>query len=503
MAVQVNGSMQAIALGDGYALRAAGFRGQVDSPAVGLAGSRAGTRSSTAAPLPLDEALRAADVTEVRRFELQLQPIPGAAPAGALRGGGGTDLELDVPDRPGEGQIVLSVDDAGGMRWHLPEPAPVSVAGASRSLGVKRFRIPAVPLAAAPDDGLRRDRSLLGMVGRRALRVLVYPLADPIVGALGKGIAHHWESGKRPHRLRSFTPENHASADASRLDGTDIAAMAAAGRILLFVHGTFSTSHAAFGGLPRATLASLHERYGGRVVAFDHPTLATDPRENVAWLLSQWPAAPTTLDIVCHSRGGLVSRVLAEQPPAFELDASHIDVQRMVLAGVPNKGTLLADPERMVDMVDRLTTVLNLFPTGPTAETLEALVTVIKVLGHGMLTGLEGLASMCPQGEFLRRLNSSAAPSSDYYGIASNYQPTDRGLRALLSRAADAVADKVFDNASNDLVVPTDGVFEQNGSGRFPLPPERRMCFEPSDGVMHTALFEQPRVSEHLLAWLA
>lgn len=505
MAIQINGSLQAVSLGDGYALRAVGFRGTVDTQSVGPRAGGAAARSSAAAPLPLEEALQATGVTEIRRFDLQLQPIPGSSGA-ILRGAGaGAELEFDVPERPGEGQVVLSVDDAGAMRWHLPEPAaaPAAATTTSRAPGVKRFRIPAIVLPPPIDAGPRRERSVLGAAGRRLLRVLVYPLADPIVGALGKGIAGRWESEKRPHRLRRFSPSDYASPDAPVLTAGDIAAMAAAGPVLLFVHGTFSTSHGAFGGLPAATLATLHERYGGRVVAFDHPTIATDPRENVRWLLSHWPATPTNLDIICHSRGGLVSRILAEKPPAFDLDGAGIEVRRLLLAGVPNQGTLLANPDHMVDMVDRLTTVLNLFPTGPVTETLEALITLVKVLAHGALHGLGGLASMHPGGDLLKTLNASAMPSSQYFGIASNYEPTDRGLRALVSRAGDIVIDKVFDGAGNDLVVPTEGVFHENGSNRFPLPAERLLRFEPSDGVMHTTLFIQPSVSERILSWLA
>src|SRR5208282_3676199 len=130
------------------------------------------------------------------------------------------------------------------------------------------------------------------------------------------------------------------------------------------------------------------------------PALADAPDDNVRWLLAHLPSSPMQVDIVCHSRGGLVARVLAERNARLGLDASRIDVRRIVFCGVPNGGTALADPDHMVDMIDRFTTALTLFPTGPITETFEALITVVKIVGHGALKGLPGLASMRPKGTF-------------------------------------------------------------------------------------------------------
>ena len=98
--------------------------------------------------------------------------------------------------------------------------------------------------------------------------------------------------------------------------------------------------------------------------AFDHFTLSHDPRRNIEWLVDQLPPQPLELDVVCHSRGGLVARALAEHPVAFGFDVSRVKVRRTVFVGVPNNGTALADPDHIVKMLDRLTTALNLFPTG-------------------------------------------------------------------------------------------------------------------------------------------
>jgi hypothetical protein len=178
---------------------------------------------------------------------------------------------------------------------------------------------------------------------------------------------------------------------------------------LLFIHGTFSTAHGAFALIEPAAFKTLFDRYDGRVFAFNHFTLSHDPRRNVEWLAGQLPGGDSLeLDIVCHSRGGLVARTIAEQPSVFGLDTSRFKVRRIVFVGVPNSGTLLAHPDHMMKMIDRFTTALNVFPGGAVTETLEAIITAVKVLAHGALKGLQGLASMQPDGEFLKKLNQGA-----------------------------------------------------------------------------------------------
>lgn len=400
---------------------------------------------------------------------------------------------------------MLACDETGVLTWHLPVTADLRVESpAARGVsGVKRFRIPATLPRPAPPTAARR-RSFLGVVERKLLKVLVYPVTDPIIGAISEFFAERWEGRNRPYELRGFAPGDFRGPAASALGPADWERLAV-GRALLFIHGTFSTAHEAFNQIPDATFAALHQRYGGRVFAFDHFTLSHDPRRNVEWLLGQVPSGrPLEVDVVCHSRGGLVARVLAERPSIFGLDTSRVAVRRIVFVGAPNHGTLLAHPDHMVKMIDRLTTALNLFPSGPVTKTLEALITAIKVIGHGALKGLDGLASMRPDGDFLRTLNQGSPPGGGYYAIAADYEPEDQGLRALLTGSVrDAVMDRVFEQVANDLVVPEPGVYGENGSGAFPIPDARLIKVPARAGVVHTTFFGYPATSQKLLEWLA
>jgi hypothetical protein len=174
-----------------------------------------------------------------------------------------------------------------------------------------------------------------------------------------------------------------------------------------------------------------------------------------------------------------------------------------VFVGVPNYGTLLANPDHMMAMIDRLTTVLNLFPTGPVTETLEAMITAIKVIAHGGLGGLRGLAAMRPGGDFLQRLNDGRQAASKYFAIGADYEPQGTGLRALVrGTVADAALDYIFGAAANDLVVPEAGVYGADGSGAFPLKDTQVLRLPPTAGVIHTRMFSHAPASARLLEWL-
>jgi pimeloyl-ACP methyl ester carboxylesterase len=503
---ELTGSSQAISLGHGYALRSPGIRGTAELLLPRNTADRSRSRAPVDGTPALDAALAATNVTEVRIIELHLLPRSPADATRALRGVDGQEtLELQVPDLgPETGQVVLSCDETGVMRWHLPVDELLRVQSPTTrgAGGLKRFRIPAAqPRLATPSDAA--TRSLLGVIGRKLVKILIYPITDPMIGTISEFFAERWEEKYRPYGLRSFTPEERRIPNAGTLIPADWDRLCA-GRALLFIHGTFSTAHAAFTQIPDSTFATLYERYGGRVFAFNHFTLSHDPRRNVEWLLSHLPQARSLeVDIICHSRGGLVARTLAERPSVFGLDASNISVRRIVFVAVPNHGTALAHADHMVKMVDRLTTSLNLFPSGPVSETLEALITVVKVIGHGVLKGLDGLTTMQPDGDFLNTLNQGGQASEAYHAVAGDYEPTDEGLRALLTGATNAVVDLVFEKVPNDIVVPEPGVFGANGSTIFPIPDTRVLKVPSNAGVIHTTMFDYPPVSGKLTEWLA
>jgi hypothetical protein len=233
--------------------------------------------------------------------------------------------------------------------------------------------------------------------------------------------------------------------------------------------------------------------------------MAHDPEQNVRWFAEAIRPMSTgvlDVDVVCHSRGGLVARTLAEGRTLFGLDLGRIRVNRVAFVAVPNRGTLLADPDHMVDMLDRMTNALNLFPPGGIADIFEGILIGVKIIGHGALNGLAGLKSMHPDGVFLKRLNQGGRRDAQYFAIAADFDPANPTIRSLVSHSADKLIDRIFEGAQNDLVVPELGVYEANGCDSFPIADERCLKFPGSAAVTHTTIFGRGELVDRLNAWL-
>jgi hypothetical protein len=472
-------------------LRTPGLAGTAVAHVAGSAGMRSAELTTGA----LDAALQEEGMQPFETIEISgTREVPTAAPGTRSTELGEPAIELTVPDPGAEwGQVVLAVDEAGSVAWHFARDAAGAV-DVTRGSATRTYLIPrGVMPAAAPSE----TRGLLGAVGKKVLKVLVFRLLDPVVGEVSDHLAARWEAAKRAYRVRSFTGGNYQSAEAELVEPAEWGRLAS-GRALLLVHGTFSRAHSAFGGMPGDFVAWLHQRYEGRVFAFDHFTLSDDPRENIDWLVAQIPDATNLeLDIICHSRGGLVSRLLSEQAATFALGQRRINVAKVVFLATPNAGTALADAEHLGKYVDAVTNVLNLFPDVGVTDVLEAVITVVKQLAVGAVGGLDGLTSMLPGGPFLTKLNAAPRTSAQYYALAANYEP--RSGAGLRSHADDLVRDLIF-KGDNDLVVPTAGVYEVDGSANFPI--AERHVFGQADGLAHSSFARNAAALGHIRRWL-
>jgi triacylglycerol esterase/lipase EstA (alpha/beta hydrolase family) len=141
-------------------------------------------------------------------------------------------------------------------------------------------------------------------------------------------------------------------------------------RVLLLVHGTFSSTIAAFapmGLVPGAEgfLPTVLSTYDA-VIGYDHRTLSVDPRQNAVDLLTELrrhhPGTDLTIDIITHSRGGLVTRSFVEAVlPQSNWPAV---VDNIVFVASTNGGTHLADPARWHDLIDLYTNLVTVGAAG-------------------------------------------------------------------------------------------------------------------------------------------
>ncbi len=427
------------------------------------------------------------------------QLTPRAAADGTVRERGPAEpevFEIEVqPPEPGYGQVVLQQDAiTGALRWSLPEPTPEPAAGATRGgPPTARYRL---TVDAAPESATVATRGIGSWIVKKVVKVLVYKLAGRVVRSVANYFARKWEKANRPYGLFQLNDNNLMSGAHRPPDWADLSGSKA----LMLVHGTFSTCAGGFGGLSDATVGELRHRYHDRVLAFDHYTITEDPVDNVRWLVKQVGDNALNVDLLCHSRGGLVSRVLAEGFPGSNVDLGRVTVDRVVFTASPNAGTVLTDTDKLGSYIDMFTNLFSL-ASNPIIDGLAGVIELVKDLAANSVDGLTGLQSMRPGGPFLTMLNSRQTGHGDgYRSIAADFEPAGGGSPILWT--LDKIADGAFTMATNDLVVPTDGVFAGNGSSRFPIPPDRCFTLDSTKAIMHTDYFRHGEVQERILAWL-
>lgn len=222
-------------------------------------------------------------------------------------------------------------------------------------------------------------------------------------------------------------------------------------RVLVFMHGFSSNVRES---LPRAWIRELGPRYDA-VLAYNHPTFSADPLQNARELLSQIPDdLRLNVDLLAHSRGGLVARALVELLPATPSFA----VQRLLTCGTPHDGTGLVEKQRWDQLASIVLTSASwlLQSTGvvPLAVVPQLLEYLLRAGGQ-FFFDLPGIYAMAPRNPFLTRLNE---PNDEYpvpyAAVTSTFDP-QQIAQVGFREALQAMTARAFLGTPNDLVVPT------------------------------------------------
>ncbi|MEU9305058.1 hypothetical protein [Streptomyces sp. NPDC048269] len=416
-------------------------------------------------------------------------------PSGRVRGDAAVaHVALEVP-APGEdeGQVVLEVDGTGVVRWVVSETAAHG-GGTDRAGSVQTFRV-SMERFVVPDG--TQERGVAGFGIRKVLHVLRFPL-ERAAGRAAEFAVGRWENRFRPYGLRLTSPGSFLDPTAGEPVTVDRLAELADQPFLVFVHGTFSRCHSGFHGIAMdgQLLHDLHGRYRDRVLLFDHPTVHLDPADNARWFLEQLPTSrPLTLDVVTHSRGGLVARQLGQDGVVRATGRPAPSVRTLIHVGTPNAGTVLADDQRLGDLLDVFTNLLGLLPDEMVSTTLEVILEVVKHCATGALGGLGGLAAMDPASPELSDLNAAAAPTrGTVRAITSDFRFAEGAGLAI--KALNLMVDRLF-GVGNDLVVPTDGVHR---AGSYVV--RDPLVIPSTSAVAHLDFFRDAQVRSRLAEWL-
>jgi pimeloyl-ACP methyl ester carboxylesterase len=428
------------------------------------------------------------EITIENPVEVPLTGVSGRAAGGPPE----REIEVEVPPPPADhGQMVLYQDESGAVTWSFQVPEE-ETEPTDRGLGARLYRIRQPSARAGAADG-----RLLGGLVNKAIKVLNFPIFEEGVGKVANHFAGKWETKKRPYKVRWFRPEGYEKPAETGLEPADWRAMKGE-RVLLMVHGTFSQCHTGMGAFPHQFMKDLAARYDNRIVGFDHLTVSKTPTQNVEQFISMLPEdVDVEFDIICHSRGGLVSRVLAEKQSELSIGARAVSVKKVIFVATPNNGTRLADVDHFDRLIDGYTNILSLIPAPGAVEVMETVIAVAKQLAVNALKGLTGLSCMVPDEKYLKKLNEGPPTDSKYFAMASNFEPSEAGALLYLR---DALMDEIF-GVDNDLIVPTNGVFEANGSKKFPIADIH--SYPAADGIQHSGFFANKAVTQQMTTWLA
>ena len=480
--MEITGSMAPEPVGGaGIFIRAPGRRGTVESVAPAASVTRAARRDHVRDAV---SAMGDANLAIVGRVDVNIEPASIQAPP--ARDGAATRSDAIQPPAI----LVDKRDDATAYAVHYFDEethADMWVLPTDPNQKQLTFELPETPPRQTGNTRAFVTAAMRGLV------TVVAWVTDPIVGLAANAIASAWEAKRRPYGLYQVRGDGElVLPDWSTFDGQPV---------LLLVHGTFSTPKAGFyGWINNPAFAEIHKRYGGRCLALAHPTMHTDPTENVDWLMANLPKGKQwNFDTVSHSRGGLVVRELAAR--ANE-DQSY-RVNRMVMVAPPNFGTPLANAAHWIVFLNAHTSILTYAPDTVATIVGEGLLCLVKILGSGVARGLSGIAAMNLEGSYLQKLAPrSYSNPTGLFAAAASYSPSNPALiKQLIARAGDGAVDGFFGEA-NDMVVPTKGCSEGllTSSG-FPIPAARLLRL---DGTAHHCnLFEQKDVHEKLGKWLA
>jgi hypothetical protein len=279
---------------------------------------------------------------------------------------------------------------------------------------------------------------------------------------------------------------------------------AARGRkVLLMVHGVFSSVEGAFGDLAgEAGMRQLLERYDGQVFGYNHWTIAKTPQRNALDLLLRIPAdAGWEVDILCHSRGGLVVRsLLAEAPQdealariALQLTGRIASVGKALFVAAANQGSPLAEQDELQHFLN-VAAMLASFSGGLALDLVIGLARMVVSLGferpsvRAMASGSALVTTLNRGGTLLNSASTWYARANFDYG-ESWLQRTGALINRLLMEAVD-----------NDVVVPYDSVLLTPPPHGHVLnfgTPQRKQT-----EVWHTEFFRQPEMRRFLLRHL-
>ena len=425
---------------------------------------------------------------------------PAAAPRIATASSTIPHVEMSVDADPGD-HVLARVQKGKLVQWYLPIlPHPVH---ALRAVGpgsgpvTMRFAIPA-PMAPPPGSpalesvaaGAAASAASDGIVSFfkfKAITSLIGGAEAKIIQFIAEKIEKH----QKTEGIKGF--DQGAPHFDQIISLNDLKTMGNRGRMALYIHGIFSSINGAVSAVQNDAdlMQALRAKYPGGLIGYDHWTISRRPQENAEMLLSELPPG-LDLDLICHSRGGLVTRAVLELGSLSKL--SHLQTfRKAVFVASANQGSALTVEANWNRLLNIFLGLSSLFGSNAAGVSLDLLIGLLKVLAHGAFA-VPSIKDLQPGSDLIRSLNAGNDPRLEHASLVhANF---DHAQNTLL-KAADFALDTVFAGEANDLVVPYPGAiaFEPTAASVSVTTIQSYNSDGTGQGrVLHTNYFAQPEV---------
>jgi pimeloyl-ACP methyl ester carboxylesterase/tetratricopeptide (TPR) repeat protein len=430
-----------------------------------------------------------------------------------------------------EGGLVLYTS-AGRLADDLRRIDPKAEKDGAVSLEALRRRTPATR---GLGDWVIRALSVLGvdekwLIAKAAEKAKEWGGEALVQGASWAGTkAMMWtieEQLEREPELYAWNEDGVTDGDLLVPSPPDFSDVTAGTPMLVFIHGTGSSTRGSFGELRRPDAArewlALREKFGKHVYGFEHRTFSQSPIENALELARKLPVG-ARLSIVTHSRGGLVGDLLCaagfdglidhsfnRTDPRLalaneedrknlkrlgdELAVKEFIVERYVRVACPAQGTLLAS-SHIDAFLSALLHLIGMVP-GLAGSPLYAVVkrVVLQIAKNrtdpSLVPGVEAMLPNSPLAALVGR-----AKPQEQAKIAVVAGDIEGG--GVLKRLGVFLTDYLlFEEENNDLVVDSESMF--GGIARD----VGRYVFDQGEDVSHFRYFANARTRRVLQDWL-
>lgn len=500
-----------------------------------------GKKRSASREASYDDVLLAALVAE-QDLEVEKTFVLNRQQHYKKRSGGDEDTRLKITvDTPADERAVVLVEEDGVYRWVFSRPAAEATRSVKRNVepsgaALQQHHFDIELAGYVHTTGKRRGfgDKLKSLAKKAKAHIIRIKASAPGVSLTIKRLEKKVEQGVINMRVSEGATNPKAWERLSSLESLTIPAKRAP-RVLLFIHGTFSSTIGSYGGLceipeGQQFLEKAFDAYD-MVLGFDHHTLSETPSEN-AWELLKWlktadwsPEFPPEIDAIGYSRGGLVVRSLVEKE--LPDDTWPARVNRAIFVGATNAGTELAKPENWHQFIDFYT---NLAAGSSRVVSFLSGAGVGGLIFTGMIRGLgafakylanvtvteakiPGLSAMEPDGPFIAEINETqpGQPGPEdvsYYAVTSDFDmdaledgPSPGLPKRIALSLGGRVVEQLLGDTPNDLVVDTPSMtrIDPHTDGLL----KEVQAFGTNGQVYHTVYFTQPATARALHRWLA